>query len=88
LVSLPVDPERIVASAAADSMAELKDLACADAILPLVTHSHAFVSMGALRALKELRREMALVAGDLDPEVRKNSRWALQQIAARKAKGA
>ena len=28
----------------------------------------------------------ALVAIDPDPEVRKNARWALQQIAARKAK--
>ena len=30
LVKLLVDPERIVAAAAADSMAELKDPACAD----------------------------------------------------------
>lgn len=28
---------------------------------------------------------LALVVNDLDPEVRKNSRWALQQIAARQA---
>ena len=29
---------------------------------------------------------LALVANDPDPDVRKNARWALQQIAARKAK--
>jgi hypothetical protein len=29
---------------------------------------------------------LVLIANDPDPEVRKNSRWALQQIAARKAK--
>ena len=55
LVRLLIDPERIVASAAADSLAEAKDPACADVILPLVRHAHAFVRMGALRALKELR---------------------------------
>jgi len=44
-----------VAAAAADSMAEFKDPACAEIILPLVKHAHAFVRMGALRALKELR---------------------------------
>ena len=53
-------PEQAVASAAADSMAEFKDPACADAILPLVKHAHAFVRMGALRALKELRRKDTL----------------------------
>ena len=36
-------------------MAEFKDPACAEIILPLVKHAHAFVRMGALRALKELR---------------------------------
>ena len=36
-------------------MAEFKDPACAEIILPLVEHAHAFVRMGALRALKELR---------------------------------
>jgi HEAT repeat protein len=41
-------------------MAEFKDPACADAILPLVKHAHAFVRMGALRALKELRRKDTL----------------------------
>ena len=60
LAKLLVDPEQAVASAAADSMAELKDPACADAILPLVKHGHAFVRMGALRALKELRRKDTL----------------------------
>ena len=59
-MKLLVDPERIVASAAADSMAEFKDPACADVILPLVKHGHAFVRMGALRALKELRRKDTL----------------------------
>jgi HEAT repeat protein len=29
---------------------------------------------------------LAVVADDPDPEVRKNARWALQQIAARKAR--
>jgi hypothetical protein len=29
---------------------------------------------------------LALVANDPDPEAGKNSRWALEQIAARKAK--
>ncbi|MCA6119386.1 HEAT repeat domain-containing protein [Bradyrhizobium sp. WSM 1738] len=60
LAGLLVDPERIVAQAAADSMAELKDPACADVILPLVRHAHAFVRIGALRALKELRRKDTL----------------------------
>ncbi len=55
LVELLVDPEQSWRAAAADSMAEFKDPASADAILPLVTHAHAFVRMGALRALKELR---------------------------------
>ena len=52
-----MDPEQNVATAAAKSMAELKDPACADAILPLTTHSHAFVRTSALCALKELRRK-------------------------------
>jgi len=33
---------------------------CADAILPLVSHAHAFVRMASLRALKELRRKDTL----------------------------
>jgi HEAT repeat protein len=41
-------------------LAEAKDPACADVILPLVKHAHAFVRMGALRALKELRRKDTL----------------------------
>src|SRR5258708_6357971 len=53
-------PQRGVARGAADSMAELKDPASADAIFPLVAHAHAFVRMAALRALKELRRKDAL----------------------------
>ena len=60
LACLLVDPEQPVAAAAADSMAELKDPASADAIFPLVAHAHAFVRMAALRALKELRRKDAL----------------------------
>ena len=47
LAELLVDREHVVASAAADSLAELKDPASADAILPLVTHAHAVVRTGA-----------------------------------------
>ena len=56
-------------------MAELKDPACADAILPLVGHAHAFVRMASLRALKELRRKDTLKPAldalrDVDASVR------------------
>src|SRR6266852_5230850 len=51
------------------------DPASADAILALVNHSHAFVRMAALRALKELRRKDALKPAldalrDVDASVR------------------
>jgi HEAT repeat protein len=56
-------------------MAEFKDPACADAILPLVKHGHAFVRAGSLRALKELRRKDTLKPAlealqDIDAAVR------------------
>src|SRR5712675_1347659 len=49
--------QQVVASAAAQSLSELKDPASADALYPLAAHSHAFVRMATLRALKELRRK-------------------------------
>ena len=69
------DPEPAVASAAADSMAELKDPASAEVIYPLATHAHAFVRMAVLRALKELRRKDLLKVAldslrDVDASVR------------------
>src|SRR5271156_2467003 len=70
-----VDAETSVATAAADSMAELKDPAAADAIFPLVSHASGFVRMAAFRALKELRRSDSLKPAlealrDPDPSVR------------------
>jgi HEAT repeat protein len=58
-----------------------------------IIHEQANLRKEAAAALGEIAHPsaepfLALVANDLDPEVRKNSRWALQQIAARKAKGA
>ncbi len=83
LAKLLVDPEQAVASVAADSMAEFKDPACADAILPLVKHGHAFVRMGALRALKELRRKDTLKPA-LDPRS-KRSGTAMPRSASRRS---
>jgi HEAT repeat protein len=56
-----------------------------------ITHEQANLRKEAAAALGEIADPagepfLALVAGDSDPEVRKNSRWALQQIAARKAR--
>ena len=56
-----------------------------------ITHEQANLRKEAAAALGEIADPsgepfLALVAGDTDPEVRKNSRWALQQIAARKAR--
>jgi HEAT repeat protein len=56
-----------------------------------ITHEQANLRKEAAAALGEIANTaaepfLALVANDSDPEVRKNSRWALQQIAARKAK--
>ena len=57
-----------------------------------ITHEQANLRKEAAAALGEIANPaaepfLALVANDPDPEVRKNSRWALQQIAARKASG-
>jgi HEAT repeat protein len=56
-----------------------------------ITHEQANLRKESAAALGEIADPAAepflvLVANDPDPEVRKNSRWALQQIAARKAK--
>ena len=56
-----------------------------------ITHEQANLRKEAAAALGEIADPtaepfLALVANDPDPEVRKNSRWALQQIAARKAR--
>jgi HEAT repeat protein len=56
-----------------------------------IVHEQANLRKEAAAALGEIANPeaepfLALVANDPDPEVRKNSRWALQQIAARKAK--
>ena len=60
LVRLLVDPERTWPPRPPTASLNWKDPDCADAILPLVQHGHAFVRMGALRALKELRRKDTL----------------------------
>jgi HEAT repeat protein len=56
-----------------------------------IGHEQANLRKEAAAALGEIAHSdaepyLALVANDPDPEVRKNARWALQQIAARKAK--
>jgi HEAT repeat protein len=56
-----------------------------------ITHEQANLRKEAAAALGEIADPAAepflvLVANDHDPEVRKNARWALQQIVARKAK--
>jgi HEAT repeat protein len=64
------------------------------AVLPIgkcITHEQANLRKEAAAALGEIADPAAepflvLVANDSDPEVRKNARWALQQIVARKAK--
>jgi vesicle coat complex subunit len=55
-----------------------------------ITHEQANLRKEAAAALGEIADAAAepylvLVANDPDPEVRKNARWALQRIAARKA---
>jgi HEAT repeat protein len=55
-----------------------------------ITHEQANLRKEAAAALGEIADPAAepflvLVANDHDPEVRKNARWALQQIVARKA---
>ena len=64
------------------------------AVLPIgkcITHEQANLRKEAAAALGEIADPAAepflvLVANDPDPEVRKNARWALQQVVARKAK--
>ena len=56
-----------------------------------IAHEQANLRKEAAAALGEIADPAAepylvLVANDPDPEVRKNARWALQQIAASKAK--
>jgi len=60
LVKLLVDLNALLRQRRPTAWPNWKDPACADAILPLVQHGHAFVRMGALRALKELRRKDTL----------------------------
>jgi HEAT repeat protein len=55
-----------------------------------ITHEQANLRKEAAAALGEIaaldgEAYLALVANDPDPDVRKNARWALQQVAARKA---
>ena len=80
LVKLLVDTDQVVATAAAKSMAELKDPACADVILPLTKHPHAFVRMGALRALET---QSILDCADMAAHAslyREESRWGLYHL--------
>jgi len=56
-----------------------------------VTHEQANLRKEAAAALGEIAAAdgepfLALIANDPDPDVRKNARWALQQIAAKKAR--
>ena len=56
-----------------------------------ITHEQANLRKEAAAALGEIADSdgdvyLALVANDPDPDVRKNARWALQQIAAQKAR--
>jgi HEAT repeat protein len=56
-----------------------------------ITHEQANLRKEAAAALGEIaigegEAYLALVANDGDPDVRKNARWALQQIAAKKAR--
>lgn len=56
-----------------------------------VNHAQANLRNEAAAALGEIAHPdgeafLAVVADDQDPDVRKNARWALQQIAAKKAK--
>ena len=56
-----------------------------------VTHEQANLRKEAAAALGEIASAdgepfLALIANDPDPDVRKNARWALQQIAARNAR--
>jgi HEAT repeat protein len=56
-----------------------------------VNHEQANLRKEAAAALGEIAHHdgeafLAVIADDPDPEVRKNARWALQQIAARKAR--
>jgi HEAT repeat protein len=58
-----------------------------------VNHDQANLRKEAAAALGEIAHAdgeafLAVIADDPDPDVRKNARWALQQIAARKALGA
>jgi HEAT repeat protein len=63
------------------------------AVIPIgkcITHEQANLRKEVAAALGEIADPaaepfLAMVVGDMDPEVRKNARWALQQIAARKA---
>jgi HEAT repeat protein len=56
-----------------------------------ITHEQANLRKEAAAALGEIADSdgepyLALIADDGDPDVRKNARWALQQIAAKKAR--
>ncbi|TIM20139.1 MAG: HEAT repeat domain-containing protein, partial [Mesorhizobium sp.] len=60
LARLVTDQDLTVAQAAADSLAEQKDPAAAEPILPLVVHGRAFVRAAGFRGLKALRSRGAL----------------------------
>ena len=73
------------------SLGKMKVDRAVRAIGQCITHEQANLRKEAAAALGEIADPTAepflvLIANDPDPEVRKNSRWALQQIAARKAK--
>jgi vesicle coat complex subunit len=56
-----------------------------------ITHEQANLRKEAAAALGEIADRdgeayLVMVADDPDPDVRKNARWALQQIAAKKAR--
>ncbi|MGD5661008.1 HEAT repeat domain-containing protein, partial [Xanthomonas citri pv. citri] len=56
-----------------------------------INHDQANLRKEAAAALGEIAHPdgeafLAVIADDADPDVRKNARWALQQIAARKAR--
>jgi HEAT repeat protein len=91
LVASLADPFWQVRLKAIRSLGRMKIERAVRPIGNCVTHEQANLRKEAAAALGEIASAegepfLLVIANDSDPDVRKNARWALQQIAAKKAK--
>jgi HEAT repeat protein len=90
LVGCVSDPFWQVRLKAIRSLGRMKIERAVRGIGQCITHEQANLRKEAAAALGEIAHAdgeayLTLVANDADPDVRKNARWALQQIAARRS---